>query len=146
MAIFSQKNAVELYESLRQYVGQQMVLYGGGGMGQDLVTLQKIAVEPAIYYERDDMPAENPVDTVRSCHLGYADKLVETRQYHPKDDYVVIATVDLVGKPRPLDSMFTEVTRSCYVDKKKKYHPPVCKKAPFEPHLGSWRLAKIVSV
>jgi hypothetical protein len=129
MATWSEKNAMEVARILKPYVGQIMVLYGGGGWDSNIVRLKNIKVEPQLHYGRIYKGVRQEFKTPKLS----------------KTDFNVVATLKTMGDWKKEGAMFSEVKTSAKMEGK-KYIPPTFKENLFEPHLGSWRLMKIIKV
>jgi len=131
MATFTRRSAEMIYRQVKPHVGEQVLLYGGGGGKSHIVKLKAVEIKKPTYYAESVEKVPKGATNVKA----YGKKTVT---YEPKDDYIVEATLDGLGSK---DSLFQEVERPAYIDKRGRYHPPKLKPRDFKPHLGSWRLA-----
>lgn len=136
IATFTEKAAEKIYRQTRPHVGEEAILYGGGmavGGGRGiLVKLKAVEIKHPTYYADSVEKVPKGATNVKA----YGQKGAVT--YEPKDDYIVEVTLDGLGSK---SSLFQEVAKPAYIDKKGRYHPPKYRQADFKPHLGSWRLA-----
>lgn len=131
IAIFTEKAAEKIYSQTRPHVGEEAILYGGGGSGRCLVKLKAVEIKHPTYYADSVEKVPKGATNVKTIAPGQV-------TYEPKDDYIVKVTLDGLDSK---SSLFQEVAKPAYIDKKGKYHPPKYRQADFKPHLGSWKLA-----
>lgn len=121
MATWKKKDAEKVARQYKKFVGKKMVLYGGGGWDFNLVTVKKVNVEPQDVFARK----------VKGEWIHFKEPKKSKTKYN------VRAILRPEGESKQ-DNLFKEPI----YDKKGllKGH----KIKDFEPHLGSWKLAKIV--
>jgi len=116
MAWFTKANALKLEERVKPFVGKKVLLFGGGGDSEDVVTLKSVKAEPTIkFHDKLDPRQRLPRN---ATIIKQEDNQI---QYTTPNDYVV--NVSLQKKPEK----FSGIWRT----------------GIFEPHLGSWRLASL---
>lgn len=120
MAWFTKANALKLEKEVKPHVGEPMILFGGGGSDQDLVTLKGVSAMPTIKYHYPNDPSYGKLPKDANIVKKEGNHI----EYTTPNDYIV--EVNLEKEPEKFSGMWST--------------------GKFDPHLGSWKLAKLEKI